>query len=927
MDTGRSFHAPTPLLSTQRSYTAFGSSPSSVASLTLTVEVRDLTLTIEVASGTQTFKWLALHATDLYAQAHAHLIGGETFTPVNLTDAAGNALYPSEVICEKVDNGDQLRLELVGPKLGLNSPNFKRERSLWELYAYSSQDPGRSALVPLVFLFDASELALSAPPALFGNFNSWGVPITMQWWKGNLYKHQMEFPAHAEIVFKFVVGSSSILTPHIYPIVHDSQGNKLHYIRVAPIPPLPCLDSSNLTPAPTEPVDSNSVVTPKKRVFTLKEIIDLNQRSQTEYLATSKLLRNGTELPVLSARLVGSYPGSKVARTDVRAADRLARRDWNDLKSRLGDIFPPVKMENGVKVPTKLYAVRIAELQQVVLKYHDELSQLFSYYGSGTPGCSVKGATWNLIKFMQFINLIKIPDARATPARIDKIYFQAISGAGSGSAAVGGDIPLNSREIKSHNNSIGKLLLHQEDPFSTLNQMTRTHFCAALIRVAMLRYKNPASLADYDRSDAKDGDATIGAATSASTAPATKKLDGSAAASKDKSPPPPAQLADPNPALSLELLIKLHLQPFSIAMAQSNSIAYAPTNSNPNELRLRCIGDANVFSILEQYSSELQRLFLHYTGGAPASGLSLGVGAAAGLGLGGVGIIGGSNGAAIAGLPPTLMGQSISAGGLLSTMMPHGSNSAGGGGVGHHANGAVRQTNRPIASATIHMRELDIMLHDYELLDPALPRGRSLMNLGLVHEDGVGIVGISGLSGGSLHAHATEDNTNGNDTALELLYPEWIELLVRIADTGSQWSNLYIEQQRLIAAAIAAGTLNPLDKPPASMMLTQSALLVDDDVDDDGVVRRLDETELCERFLRLIQWIFPSEADQRQRRAKLAAHQNAQATPQNTTQAQNNTQAAPKEAPKEEPTKESAKGKGKVAASKTPIKKPTTAKK
>lgn len=157
--------------------------------LTLQVSVRDVTLTLEVGAGLQSCKWLATVAASQYAATQPSLSGDASFLPVHLTDTRGNVLYPSDLLCEVVEQGDTLRLELIGPRLGLTSPDFVRERSLWELYAHASSQP--AALVPLVFLFDASELSLSTPPALFGNFNNWGVPIHMNFWTGSIYKHQM----------------------------------------------------------------------------------------------------------------------------------------------------------------------------------------------------------------------------------------------------------------------------------------------------------------------------------------------------------------------------------------------------------------------------------------------------------------------------------------------------------------------------------------------------------------------------------------------------------------------------------------------------------------------------------------------------------------------------------------------------------------
>jgi hypothetical protein len=986
--------------------------------MNVSVAVRDLTLTIELGAGTQTFKWLAFTAAAQYAAAHPHIHSSETLTPVHLTDAFGNALYPQEIIAERVESGDLLRLELIGPRIGLGSADFKREKSLWELYAYS--DPATS-LVPLVFLFDASELALSTPPAVFGNFNSWGTPITMQWWKGNTYKHQMDFPAGAEIVFKFVVGGSAILTPQQYPVVHDSQGNKLHHLRLAPIPPQLNLDASSVVP-PAVPGEDPQVVRQAReqaaeekknqKIMTLQEIITMNARAQAAYTRTESLARNGKELPVLSSRLVGAYPsGRGISKVDIRAMDRLAKKDWSELVKGIKDVFPShtpatITASSGLLSPTglpapaakpqpvRMYGVKLAELKQTLFHYHTELTNLFHYYALGTPGCSPNGPHWNVLMWLQFLQIIRVPEhpaqqtpgaattgGRATVTRLDKIFHLVLSKRGSPSSnstgaprgGVGGvrsfgDVPLSHKEIKSTNNSLGKVLLHAEDPFSPVNHLTRTDFIEALVRVAMLKYRNPVKLEDYlvrqQAEEEKKEDGAGGPKIKPDGTVVIPSIVGSKPPVTTPPPPAPTQSNEPNPALSLELLIRMHIQPHAMQQATSEGALYQPiggsagvAGGNTNELRHRMLGDANVYATLEKYSPELQRLFRHYTGGAPASGLGLGVmnhltgqpvtiGGAGGSGASGpnatpqmasVGIIGGTGGAQAGLLPPTLLGQSMSSGGLLSTLLPRG-------GTGHLANGRTSTTRSSggagllTGSPTIHRTEIEAMLAEYELLDPsATSKARAMAKLGLGPREGDDSSSGGGGSGG--------DPGSLDSGALEFLYPEWLELLVRVADTGTQWSNLYAEQQRLISAAIASGALNPLDKPPASLMIaaagggasggaaggvgvapvvgTSVPGLLDDEEEEALALRRSDDTELCERFLRLIHWLFPSESEQRERRAKLAEQQNANAAPV-AAPAKLAAAAAPVEEKKDDAAggKGTAKGKAKaVGAKPTPAKK------
>jgi hypothetical protein len=165
-----------------------GNEANAQVPLTISVAVRDVVLQIECGPGTQSCKWLASVATSQYALLRPETVA-TAYLPVHLVDSRGNALFPSDILCERVETGDTVRLELLGPRLGPNTPGFKREQSLWELYAYNSSQP--HGLVPVIFLFDATELALTTPPSIFGNFNGWGTPWPMNFWKGNTYKFQM----------------------------------------------------------------------------------------------------------------------------------------------------------------------------------------------------------------------------------------------------------------------------------------------------------------------------------------------------------------------------------------------------------------------------------------------------------------------------------------------------------------------------------------------------------------------------------------------------------------------------------------------------------------------------------------------------------------------------------------------------------------
>jgi hypothetical protein len=782
--------------------------------------------------------------------------------------------------------------------------------SLWELYAFTDLSTAR---VPLVFLFDTTGIAMKTLPRIFGNFNGWGVGYTMHHWKQNLYRYQISFPAYAELCFRFIVDGTSIITPHIYPVIHDAIGNKLHYIRVAPIPPADGLDATYIKPLlapssniqvyipPLIPVNNDNL----RRVFTLREIISMNQRTQVTFLSSQILARNGPELPVLSTRIVGTYPVGygygMIPRMNRKEDMRIANRDWYELCRNIHDILPayitPTSGGGGgagghaahpgqrvAPIPVRNYSSKISSLKVIFMKYHSLLTETFETYALGCNGYDQSNTYWNLIKFLQFLAIIRVPDTgRTSVARLDKIYYAVLQkreashsgGASSTSATAAASLHLNAKEIKSVNNSLGKVLLHRENPFSVLNELRRSDFMEAMLRVAMLRYNNPASLSEYATvvptmtatyDERKDGTVNIPAV-------GVPKLETVRLA--------PIPAAESNPAYSLELLMKYHIIPYSTSLSNISLPSVSAGRSgigNPNELRQRLILDPNVFAIFEQYSEQLHRLFKHYTGGAPASGLGLGIASVSGGGtLANAGIIGGANGANGMALPPTLLGETM-AGGLLSTLLPGRT-----GGAGHFSNGSLRSSaSSPIASSTIHLKELELMLSDYELLDPSLSKARAMLQLGII------IDGENDGGGGANLPPSTAGAEFTFESTVELLYPEWLELLVRVADSGHQWSNLYIEQTRMVAAAIASGVLSPIDRPILSAaagltLFTHTAhtnIVVEDEQTDDAYVRTpFEETELDERFLRLLNWLFPSELEQRERRAKLAAQQTAQTAP------------------------------------------------
>lgn len=119
----------------------------------LNVKVRELELPINVGAGTQTFKWLAMITTSQYARKHPQF-REEQYIAIHVTDKGGSPLFPNDQIANRLVDGDDVIVELLGPKLGPSDPSYSRDKTLWELYAYATPQD----FVNVTLLFDASEV-------------------------------------------------------------------------------------------------------------------------------------------------------------------------------------------------------------------------------------------------------------------------------------------------------------------------------------------------------------------------------------------------------------------------------------------------------------------------------------------------------------------------------------------------------------------------------------------------------------------------------------------------------------------------------------------------------------------------------------------------------------------------------------------------
>ncbi len=164
-------------------------------------------------------KWLAFVAVARYA-AH-HSLPAESFIPVHVRGKSGRAFFPAEVINDCVRDGDEVWVETIGTKLSLHDPSVVREKTLWELYAYTPVHQWVTVMIAL----DARKFRprVRGDPMVTGNFNSWGIPVPMTEFRNDVWTATIDFPAHSDILFKFVIDKHSFCSDK-YRVVSDTNG-------------------------------------------------------------------------------------------------------------------------------------------------------------------------------------------------------------------------------------------------------------------------------------------------------------------------------------------------------------------------------------------------------------------------------------------------------------------------------------------------------------------------------------------------------------------------------------------------------------------------------------------------------------------------------------------------------------------------------
>lgn len=397
---------------------------SSSPSFCIRVVVRDSSFTLRVAGATQNFKWLGNTVAYRYALLHPQF-NHDQFIPIHITNKDHAPLFPSELINERCADGEEVHVELLGPRLCPNDPGFTREKTLWELFAYTPPHD----YVSVVITFDQTPfLQMGGSPAVFGNFNGWGPPVAMK--KSNLpniWRHTMEMPLGAELVFKFALlgtGRERHVVSKGYRIVSDKLGTELNYLRVR--------------------MEGGSYE------------IGESESSAPVANSVSESLSAPDAPKVLSQRVVGVFQGVRNLTDTMKAAQ--FENDWKNIQ--LADVIRALDKRMIIK--------------ELLWKYSDKLRVIFRYYSS-QGGQSI--TCMNVMGWVYFCHVCAITDKRVSVSRLDQIFHR-----------VNVEEEYDEKKLAENPTEYRNAMILKEDPFNPNNQFIRGEFYEALVRVALVKF-------------------------------------------------------------------------------------------------------------------------------------------------------------------------------------------------------------------------------------------------------------------------------------------------------------------------------------------------------------------------------------------------------------------------------------------------------
>lgn len=336
----------------------------------LQVVVRDSEMTIGCGQGHQTFKWLANVAKAKYAKLHPQFKANQ-FTAINVY-SSNCPLYPNEIIQNSVRPNEKIFVELLGPKIGANDPGFTRQKSMWELLAYSPKND----YVHVIFCLrqeHVPDLDESNPPRLIGNFgtHTWFVPMNVKRSESGNWEYEQSVPANAEVYFLWLVNGAPFVSKD-YEIVVDNANQEMN-----------CLHSG--------PPESNY------SALRLPEIT-----SEKYYKRNQKNAHEGPTRQVHHTK-VGKM--QLVTDLSTEQKDKMFNTDWRKMK--LQDVLPHER--DREKARKKLR------------EFYDEIRTIFRYYSRHSHNTMYM----NILTFMCFCSQCKIPDKdKLSKARLTELFHR-----------------------------------------------------------------------------------------------------------------------------------------------------------------------------------------------------------------------------------------------------------------------------------------------------------------------------------------------------------------------------------------------------------------------------------------------------------------------------------------------------------------------
>jgi hypothetical protein len=197
--------------------------------ITLNCVVRERKIKVVCGSALQNVKWLGGVVANRYASYHPEFHPC-SFVCINVQTADGTVCFPSEEIVRIVKNNDTLHFDILGPRIGLNDPAYTREKTLWELFAYTA--PYDFSRVEVRY-YASSKLD---SVGLIGNFNKWDSPYEMKKSQVDnlVWKFILPLPAFAQICFRFIVGGKSVVSDYYQIVSGENSSNQFNYFVVKP---------------------------------------------------------------------------------------------------------------------------------------------------------------------------------------------------------------------------------------------------------------------------------------------------------------------------------------------------------------------------------------------------------------------------------------------------------------------------------------------------------------------------------------------------------------------------------------------------------------------------------------------------------------------------------------------------------------------